>query len=165
MQQVGKVEQEVAQLRLDLVQCCFLPLRLVADAGDLGKQRRRVFALALGGADLLRQRVAPRLQFLRARLDVLAVALERLEARRVEHDAAPRETRGNRGQIISKQLMSSIPQCYQMRGASRVARRQDSPSRDALSRLFSHSSLSRIFASSPRSVGSYHVTSGMSSGR
>ena len=48
---------------------------LVAEPGDLGQQRRRVLALAFRDADLLRQRVALRLQLLRAHLDVLALAL------------------------------------------------------------------------------------------
>ena len=76
----------------------------VADPGHLGEQRGGVLALALGGADLLRQRVALRLQVLRAGLDVLALALERLEARGVERQAALGESGGDRRQIVAKKI-------------------------------------------------------------
>ena len=79
-------------------------LRLVADARHLRQQRGGVLALALRRADLLRQRIALRLQVLRARLDVLALALERLEACRVERDAAPRQAGGHRGKIVAQQI-------------------------------------------------------------
>ena len=91
MREVRQVEQEVAQRDLHAVELAFEALRLRADARDLRQQRRGVLALALRGADGLRERVALRLQVLRARLDVLALALERFEARGVERHAALRE--------------------------------------------------------------------------
>ena len=79
-------------------------LRLLADAGDLGEQRRGILALALGGADLLRQRVALRLHVLRAGLDVLALALERLEAGGVERQAPLGEPGRDGRQIVAKKI-------------------------------------------------------------
>ncbi len=104
VRQVGQVEQEVAQLALHAVELDFQLFRIVAYASDLGEQRGSVIAPALGNADLLRQRVAARLQILRSRLEVLALAVQRLEARGVEREPALRETRGDGGQVVAKKI-------------------------------------------------------------
>jgi hypothetical protein len=81
---VRQLQQKIAQLRLHVVELPLEILLLVAEPRHFAEQRRRVLAAPLGDADLLRERVALRLQLLRAGLDALALALERLEAGRVE---------------------------------------------------------------------------------
>ena len=104
VREVRQVEQEVAQRPLHGVELAFEPLDLVADAGHFGEKLRRILAFRLRDADLLRRRVALRLQRLRANLDVLALRFERVEARGVERDAALGETRGDRGQIVPEKI-------------------------------------------------------------
>ena len=58
---------------------CFVGFELVADAGDFGHQRGRVFALAFGHADRFRARIAQVLQFLRLDLHGLALRFERFD--------------------------------------------------------------------------------------
>ncbi len=102
MQEIGKLEQEVAQLRLHAIEVALEALGLVADPGDFRQQRRRILPPALRRADLLRQRVAPGLQLLGARLDVLPVALERLEPRGIERDAPPGESGDDLGEVVAQ---------------------------------------------------------------
>ena len=104
VRQVRQVEQEIAKLRLHGLERSLEALDLVAESGHVGEDRRRVLALRLRDADLLAERVALRLKILRARLDVLALALERLETRGVERDAAFREAGGDAGEVLTQQI-------------------------------------------------------------
>lgn len=100
----GEAQQEVAQGALHAVELGLERLQRVAQSRDLGEQRSGVLALPLRDADLLGQRVAPALQLLRPGLDVLALALERLERGGVERDAALGEARGDRGEVGAEQV-------------------------------------------------------------
>ncbi len=84
MRQVRQRHQLIVELDLDRREPLGGALELGSDAGDLGHRRARVAALALELADLARQRVAACLQLLGARLQRLALALERDEAGDVE---------------------------------------------------------------------------------
>ena len=103
MRQVGQHEQEVPQLLLHARELRLEGPERVARPRDLGQERARVFALSLGDADLLRQRVAAALQVLRAHLDVLALALERLERRGIEREPALGERGGDAGEVGAKE--------------------------------------------------------------
>ena len=84
---VGQVRQRhqlVVELGLDRREALGRAIELGADGGDVGHRRAGVGALALELADLARQGVAPRLQLLGARLQRLALGLERDEALDVE---------------------------------------------------------------------------------
>src|SRR5262252_7456198 len=104
MREVRQVEEEIAQRCLDAIELAFEPLRFVSDARDFREQSGSVLTLPLGRADRLRKRVALRLQLLRAHLDVLALAFERLEARRVERDAALAEALDDRSEIVAQKM-------------------------------------------------------------
>ncbi len=163
VREVRQPEQEVAQLRLHAVELGLERLQRVAEPRDLGEQRRGVRALALGDADLLRQRVAPALQVLRARLDVLALALERLERRGVERDAALRQAGGDGGKVVTEQVdvehfvIVSVT-CRNECRCDPPPALQRSSSRERLRAAASRERKSarrwRMRSSSPRSVGS-----------
>ena len=73
---------------------------------------RRVAALALEHADLLRERVALRLQLFGARLQRLALGLERAETRRRRERAAATcafQARDDARQVLAQEVMSSMP--------------------------------------------------------
>src|SRR4030095_6420345 len=84
VREIGQIEEKFAQLALNTIELGLEPLRRIPDPRDLGQQRRGVFSLTLCDADLLGQRIASSLELLRAHLDVLALALERLEALGIE---------------------------------------------------------------------------------
>src|SRR5207253_599578 len=79
-------------------------LQFVAESGHFRELRRRIETFALGDADLFRQRVAPRLQLLRAHLQRLALAFQRFEFSGVERYAALRQSRRDGGQIVAQQV-------------------------------------------------------------
>ena len=159
MRQVGHRQQPIAHALLHGLEIAFERRQLVADAGDLAQHRRCVFAPAFGDADLLRDRVAPRLQLLGAHLDVLALGLERDERGRVELIATRLQARGDGIEIVAQKLDIEHARIL-AEGCAPPARQrgQDSPSppeRALASRCFNSASLSAILASRPRSVGRY----------
>jgi hypothetical protein len=99
-----QIEQECAQPGLHVIERNLQAFRLGADAGDLGEKRGGVLAPALGGADLLRQRIALCLHVLRAGLDGLALTLERFETGGVERHAPLGESGRDGGQIVAKKI-------------------------------------------------------------
>ena len=157
--EVGQVEQEVAQLRLHAIELALEPLQLVAEAGDFGQQRRGVLALALGDADLLRQRVAPA-PAAPACASGCPCARASSASKRAVSSATPRlaSPAATAARSLRKRLMSSIasiiseayglttPVAIVGSGAGRRACTASSCARR-------RASFSRIFASSPRSVG------------
>src|SRR5512134_2099585 len=155
MQEVRQVQQEVAQLAANPLELDFEALRFLADARHFRQQRRRILALPFRDADLARQRIAPGLQVLRACLDVLALALERLEAGAIQGDAAPREAVHDGIEIGAKKIdvehARILAEGFYLRALRSLAR--------------SASSFSRIRASRPRSVGSYQLASRIPSGK
>ncbi len=82
--QVGHRHQQPGQLGLDHLEPFGRDLQRIADARHLGHRLGGVLPLRLALADLLRQRVAARLQLLGAGLDRLAFVLERTEPFDVE---------------------------------------------------------------------------------
>ncbi len=104
MREVRQLQQEISQLALDTIEVGFEALDFVTQARDLREQRCRVFALALRDADLLGQRIAPRLQVLRVHLDIFARGFERFEARHVERDAALFQRGSDQRNIVTQQI-------------------------------------------------------------
>ena len=102
MRQVGQVQQEIAQLRLHFLEGAFLVFQFVAQSRDFGHERRRIFAFALGNADLLGQRVAFRLSVLRLRLDVLAARLERFKAGDIDDGATRAKPGSDAREVVAK---------------------------------------------------------------
>jgi hypothetical protein len=102
MRQVGQVQQEIAQLRLHFLEGAFLTFQFVAQSRDFSHERRRIFAFALGNADLLGQRVAFCLCVLRLRLDFLAARLERFKARNIDDGAARAQPGGHAREVVAK---------------------------------------------------------------
>src|SRR5205823_8476144 len=76
----------------------------VADPAHFGEHGRGIFALALEDADLLGERIAFRLQLLGARLEALALVLERAERGLVESEAAALQAGDDGGQVLPKEL-------------------------------------------------------------
>src|SRR5690606_40705818 len=70
---VGEAERDGVERGTDLGPARLRGLQFLAEARDLGQQRRHVLAASLGLADRLAAGVAQVLQFLRAHLDVLAL--------------------------------------------------------------------------------------------
>src|SRR5262249_26955537 len=124
-------------------------LQPFAHLGALAHERARLrlVLLRLRLPDLLRERVALRLQLLGVGLDLPALLLERLEARDVERVPARREAPRDRLDVRAQQL--DVDHFFPA----------------AASRPRSSASFSRILASSPRSVGTYQPGSLMPSGR
>ncbi len=81
----------------------FQSLELLARSTDVGEQSGSIFAAAFCDTDLLGECVAARLQFLRARLDDLALGFKRFEPRDIERDAAFGEACGNGLKIVPQQ--------------------------------------------------------------
>src|SRR5262245_58685969 len=104
MRQVRNVEQKFTQRLLNVGELRLQAYKPVAEAARFREQRRRIVAAPFGDADLLRQRVATRLQILRARLNRLALALERFEPLDVECHAAMREARRDAREIGSQKV-------------------------------------------------------------
>lgn len=102
--QVGNAQCNTFQLRADDIQGVFGCFELIAKAGHFGHQRRHVFALGLGLADRLRLGIAQALQLLRAHLNPLALALQRLQLRSVQVEAArAAQALGKVGGMLAKQ--------------------------------------------------------------
>ncbi len=155
VRQVGDHRDEGVVALLERRQGILVRLQLVADAGHLGHHRRDILALALQHADLLRQAVSFRLQVLGADLQVLALGLQRLEGGGVERRAARGEAFGDQGEVGAQQLnvqhVDILFFCHYFLALRSRSRRC--------------ASFSAIFCSSPRGVGWYHSTRGMSWGK
>jgi hypothetical protein len=82
----------------------FAGLQRIAQTCHLVHHRRRVFALRLELADLLRCGVATCLQVLGFRLDALAIFFQRLEAIDVKREAARGETLLYESKLAAQQL-------------------------------------------------------------
>jgi hypothetical protein len=97
---VGKVrqrEQQVLEFDLDPFEFTRSPLLRARERLDFRKQFVGALVLRLGGADPLRQRLAPCLQLLRLGLQRLATRFEPLEPVQVQLEAASAEPGGNIG--------------------------------------------------------------------
>ncbi len=151
VRQVRDQRDEFLQLRLHRRILGLHLLELVAGLSRLCQQLRRelVVLLRLGLPDLLGQRVALRLQLLGGGLDPLPRVLEPLEPRDVELVAARRQALRDATDVRPEQLDVDH---VRFPRASSFSRR-------------SSASFSRILSSSPRSVGLYHSTAGMPSGK
>ncbi len=149
VRQVRDQGDELAQLLLHGGVVRFHLLQLLPELGALAHQRGRLrlVLLRLRLADLLGERVALRLQLLGRGLDLPALLLERPEAGNVERVAASCEAFRHRVDLGSQQL--GVDHFFLA----------------ASSRRRSSSIFSLILSSRPRSVGSYHFTSGMPSGK
>src|SRR3989442_705286 len=119
-------------------------------APGFGHQSCGIFALGFRLADALGELVARSLQLLRAGLYVLALLLDRLEGGDIEYERARRESPCHAVDVAAEELRIKHAYFFFFALAS-------SPRR--------YASFSAIFASNPRSVGSYHFTSGMPSGK
>ena len=84
LRQVGQAQQHGVEFGLDVLQHRRAFAQAVGDARHLGHRLAAVLALGLELADLLAQGVAPRLQFLDARLQRLAFGLQRAKALHVQ---------------------------------------------------------------------------------
>jgi len=93
--QIGQAQTDVGQLVLDRAQPRLGRLELIAQIGDLGQQRRDVLAGRLGAPDRLGARVARVLEFLNLDLERLALGLQGLDPRGVEHQTAPGQLLGD----------------------------------------------------------------------
>ncbi|CAM2158458.1 hypothetical protein PT2222_40321 [Paraburkholderia tropica] len=104
VRQVRHAEQQIRELRLDLVELDLRRLHLVADAAHFGHHGRGVLAAALHRADLLRQAVAARLHFFGAGLNGTAFRFERGKGRDVEGVAAVGEALRDAVEVFAQQL-------------------------------------------------------------
>ena len=77
MRHVGNTENEIIEPRLNPLELLFECLQLLCLRIHLRHQFRRILAFALRLADLLGERVAPRLQLLGVDLNLLALRFER----------------------------------------------------------------------------------------
>ena len=104
VRQVGNAERDRVEFGADAFQLDLRRLQFVAEARDLGHQRRDVLALGLGLPDRLAARVAQVLQFLGAHLDALAVGFEAFELLERQLEAAGfAQARGEFGGIGTQQ--------------------------------------------------------------
>src|SRR5580765_1619676 len=144
-------EHEILQPLLDRLETLLEPQQRFIGAIGLGHEPRDVFTLGFGLPDALGELVSRGLQILRTNLDLLTLLLDGPECRNIERERACREQPGGRIDIVAEQLR--IEHVYYflffLPGL----------------RLRKWVSFSAIFASSPRSVGSYHLTAGMPSGK
>ena len=152
VRQIGDDCNEGVVAFLQRRQGILVALEFVADAGHFGEHGRGVLALAFQHADLLRQAVAPGLQILRAYLQVLALAFQRLEGGGIERHATRGEAFGNEGGTAAKELNVQHGGSYVFFLAWRSSSRRCA-------------SFSAILCSRPRGVGLYHSTFGMPSGK
>jgi hypothetical protein len=95
---------EGADPGLQLLQAVTAGFEFVGNAADFCHHGRRVFALPLQHADLLRQCIALGLQFFRAGLYLFALAFELVEAVNVEREFARGQTGGDAGDVFAEQL-------------------------------------------------------------
>ena len=93
---IGHMHQEVADPLLHIFELAFKGFQLFSLRIDFSHQRRGILFFRLQLADLLRQRIAPRLQILRFGLNRLAFIFQRGELRHVERVAAISLPRCNR---------------------------------------------------------------------
>src|SRR5690606_28492315 len=101
---VGDAARDRVERGTDLGQARLRGLQLLAEARDLGQQRRHVLAARLRLADRLAAGVAQVLQFLRAHLDVLAFRFQRLQRGDVQRESAARaQARGGVGEVGAEQ--------------------------------------------------------------
>ena len=101
MRQVGHAKQELGQGALHRLQLTLTGRDLVAEAGNVGEQSGHVLASGLGATDGLGRRIALCLQVLGAHLDLLAPALQTVEAAGVEAEAAFGEPGRDRGDVMA----------------------------------------------------------------
>ncbi len=101
---VRHAQHQVGQARLDLAELGFRRLHVVADPADFGHHGRRVLALPLHRADLLRQAVAARLELFGVGLDRAAFRFECGERGDVEGVAAIGEALGDAVEVFAQQL-------------------------------------------------------------
>jgi hypothetical protein len=121
---VRDAAQELVQPVLQGRERRLVRLQLVADAAHFREHGRGVLTLALEHAHLLRERIALALQLLGARLELLALVLERAEPRLVEVEAAAFQARDGRGKFFSQEL--DIEHCITPRIATVIPRRRGS---------------------------------------
>src|SRR5439155_20011636 len=150
MRQVRHGDQEFLLPLLNGLETFFQIRELGIGALRLGPQGRGILALGLRLTDALGELVARSLQLLRADLHALALPLDRLERRDIEYERPRRESLCHGVDVVAEELR--IKHAYFFFFAL-----LSSPRR--------YASFSAILASSPRSVGSYHLTSGISSGK
>ncbi len=102
--QIGQAKRDAFELGANRIQRVFGRLELIAEPGHFGHQRGHVFALGLGLPDRLGFGIALALQFLRAHLDTLALALQRLQFRSVQGETArAAQALGKVGRVLAKQ--------------------------------------------------------------
>ncbi len=150
MRKVRNDEQEILLLLLNGFETFFQIRELGIGLFRFGHQGRGIFAFSLRLADALGELVARSLQLLHAGLHALALPLDRLERRDIEYERPRRESPCHGVDVAAEELRVKHAYFFFVAMPS-------SPRR--------YASLSAILVSSPRSVGSYHFTSGMSSGK
>ena len=102
--QVGQRRNEVGDLCQQFGEALFVLFQFFADATHLGHHCRRVLALALEHADLLGQRIAPRLEFLGPGLKPLAGILESGKCGGVQLSTARGQGRGGLFELSAEKL-------------------------------------------------------------
>ncbi len=150
MRKIRDAEQEILQLRLDRFQAPLEVGELAVGAIRLGHQSGDVLALRLRLTDTFGELIARRLQLLRVGLDALALAFDRLKRGDIEDERARRKASCHGIDVAAEELRIEHAYFFFFTWPSRLRK---------------YASLSATFASRPRSVGSYHFTSGMSSGK
>jgi hypothetical protein len=103
--QIGQAQTDVGQLVLDCAQARLGGLEPLTQIGDLGQERREVLALGLGAPDRLGAGVARVLELLDLDLERLALGLQGLNPRGVEHQTAP-------GQLLGDLVESGAQQTW-----------------------------------------------------
>ena len=104
MQKIRDAQRDRFQFRAEQVEPGLGCLQLVGESGDLGHERGGILALALCVADRLRADIAKILQFLGARLELLALGLERLHGAYVQvKSAGSLEAGGGLGQLAAQE--------------------------------------------------------------
>ncbi len=104
VRQVGNHRDESIDAVEEIGERLLVALQLVAEAGDFLHHGSGVLALGLQLADLFRQGVALRLQFLGTHLQALALIFQRLEGHHVETGPAAGEAFGHLGRLAAQKL-------------------------------------------------------------
>src|SRR5690242_3227849 len=103
MRKIGNPQRDRRQFLLHMCKRGFIGFQLVANAGNLGHDRRDVLSLGLRLPDRPGTRVAPRLQFLGFGGKTLAIDLHRLDGGNVELVAARFQARSSVRKVIAQQ--------------------------------------------------------------
>jgi len=150
MWKVRNAEQEVLLLLLNGLETLFQVRELGVGASRFGHQRRGIFAFGPRLTDALGELVAVSLELLGTGLHTLALLLDRLEGCDIENERSHRESPCHGVDVAAKELQIKHAYFFFFIWPSRLRK---------------YASLSATFASRPRSVGSYHFTGGMPSGK